>query len=417
MLSLHILSKCNIKPSNGILFQWINISARLCSSSSTSSDSSDSDSDTEKAKPKVTQVKSASPANATSDNKYDLENFLSNMIQARKLQNTIDVAMQPKKKSQAKLEKPVPFEKKIVSAAEDVANMLGGDKTKTTSDLLEKVLASRVQALREESASVERQNVNVKQSQKHNVQKNFQDKDMEKSIIRTLLDEYNRQPVKVVKESSQEKYTEKKSIIQNLLDDYNKQPVKVVEDSVTRKLLQSRKESKTQLENKEKPRTRLKDVNLWDGKPSQVFENMGAISPNIPELKTWAVLEQRELKAMTTYPPANVFQELILWTEQGKLWKFPIDNEQGMEEEHNVHFSEHVFMERHLKEWCPKSGPVRHFMELVCTGLSKNPYMTVQEKIGHIMWYKEYFGSKHDLLQEIGAIQEPIPDKLKQITE
>lgn len=49
----------------------------------------------------------------------------------------------------------------------------------------------------------------------------------------------------------------------------------------------------------------------------------------MPELKTWAALEQRELKALTTYPPANVFQELILWTEQGKLWKFPIDNEQG----------------------------------------------------------------------------------------
>jgi len=42
------------------------------------------------------------------------------------------------------------LEKKIVSAAENVANILGGDKTKTTSDLLEKVVASRVEALREE---------------------------------------------------------------------------------------------------------------------------------------------------------------------------------------------------------------------------------------------------------------------------
>lgn len=169
---------------------------------------------------------------------------------------------------------------------------------------------------------------------------------------------------------------------------------------------------------------------------------MSTASPNIPELKTWAALEQRELKAMTTYPPANIFQELILWTKQGKLWKFPIDNEQGlytisyilffflenktiqlflyisgMEEEHNVHFSEHVFMERHLKEWCPKSGPVRHFMELVCVGLSKNPYMTVQEKVAHIMWYKEYFKSKQDILQETGALQEPFPDTVKEITE
>lgn len=43
-------------------------------------------------------------------------------------------------------------EKKIINAAEDVANTLGGDKTKTTSDLLEKVLASRVEALRTEQA-------------------------------------------------------------------------------------------------------------------------------------------------------------------------------------------------------------------------------------------------------------------------
>jgi len=34
-----------------------------------------------------------------------------------------------------------------------VANTLGGDKTKTTSDLLQKVLASRVEALREEQIS------------------------------------------------------------------------------------------------------------------------------------------------------------------------------------------------------------------------------------------------------------------------
>jgi len=74
---------------------------------------------------------------------------------------------------------------------------------------------------------------------------------------------------------------------------------------------------------------RIKDIDLWNGKSSEIFEHMNAASPNIPELKTWATLEQRELKILTTYPPANIFQELILWTEQGKLWKFPIDNEQG----------------------------------------------------------------------------------------
>ena len=80
-----------------------------------------------------------------------------------------------------------------------------------------------------------------------------------------------------------------------------------------------------------------------------------------------------------------------------------------MEEEHSIHFSEHIFVERHVKEWCPRKGPIRHFMELVCVGLSKNPCMTVNEKIEHIMWYRDYFGSKQDLLKEIGAIEQDIP--------
>lgn len=71
------------------------------------------------------------------------------------------------------------------------------------------------------------------------------------------------------------------------------------------------------------------NVDLWNGKPSDIFDNMGSTSAEIPELKTWTALQQRELKMLTVYSPANIFQEMILWTEQGKLWKFPIDNEQG----------------------------------------------------------------------------------------
>lgn len=29
-------------------------------------------------------------------------------------------------------------------------------------------------------------------------------------------------------------------------------------------------------------------------------------------------------------PVSNAFEEQIRWTKEGKLWKFPIDNEQGM---------------------------------------------------------------------------------------
>ncbi len=53
-----------------------------------------------------------------------------------------------------------------------------------------------------------------------------------------------------------------------------------------------------------------------------------------------------------------------------------------------VPFHEHVFLERHLESWCPKRGPVRHFMELVCTGLQRNPYIDVDKKKEHLEWFR-----------------------------
>ncbi|KOC70047.1 28S ribosomal protein S31, mitochondrial, partial [Habropoda laboriosa] len=125
----------------------------------------------------------------------------------------------------------------------------------------------------------------------------------------------------------------------------------------------------------------------------------------VPELKIWNLCEEKELQLITTLFPKNGFEEMIQWTQEGKLWKFPIDNEQGMEKEYNVHFSKHVFLERHLENWCPLKGPIRYFMELVCIGLSKNPYMTIEEKQDHIMWYKDYFNDKRDLLQKLGLVE------------
>ena len=43
----------------------------------------------------------------------------------------------------------------------------------------------------------------------------------------------------------------------------------------------------------------------------------------------------------------------------------------------------------HVHTYCV--GPVRRFMEMVVTGLSKNPYYTVKEKHQQIQWYKKYF--------------------------
>ncbi|PBC29191.1 28S ribosomal protein S31 [Apis cerana cerana] len=125
----------------------------------------------------------------------------------------------------------------------------------------------------------------------------------------------------------------------------------------------------------------------------------------VPKFKMWDIWKEKELKFSIEKYPKNAFQEMIEWTKEGKLWKFPINNEQGMEDEYNVHFSKHVFLEHHLVPWCPSKGPIRHFMELVCVGLSKNPYMTIEEKYDHIMWYKNYFKDKQDLLQKLGIVE------------
>ena len=46
-------------------------------------------------------------------------------------------------------------------------------------------------------------------------------------------------------------------------------------------------------------------------------------------------------------------------------------------------FHEHVFLKHHIEDWCPTTGPVRHFMEVVCVGLQRNPYITVEKKVSH----------------------------------
>lgn len=70
----------------------------------------------------------------------------------------------------------------------------------------------------------------------------------------------------------------------------------------------------------------------------------------------------------------------------------------GMEDD--AEFHEHIFLEKHLEDF-PKQGPIRHFMELVICGLSKNPYLSVKQKIEHIEWFQKYFEEKKEFLQEI----------------
>lgn len=82
-----------------------------------------------------------------------------------------------------------------------------------------------------------------------------------------------------------------------------------------------------------------------------------------------------------------------------------------MDEEARVGFHEHIFLDQLLDEF-PKKGPIRHFMELIIVGLSKNPFFTAHEKHEHIAWYAEYFKDKYHLIDN----DSPLPlDSVQQV--
>lgn len=114
----------------------------------------------------------------------------------------------------------------------------------------------------------------------------------------------------------------------------------------------------------------------------------------------WDMEFANNLSQVTNHAPRNGIEEMIQWTKEGKMWHYPVNNEAGLEEEASVSFHEHIFLEKHLEEGFPHQGPVRHFMELVVAGLSRNPYLTVQQKKEHISWFRDYFQQKEEVLKE-----------------
>ena len=47
----------------------------------------------------------------------------------------------------------------------------------------------------------------------------------------------------------------------------------------------------------------------------------------------WKKCKEREMKILSSPTPKNFLDEMAVKTEQGILWKFPINNEQGIDEE------------------------------------------------------------------------------------
>jgi len=143
-------------------------------------------------------------------------------------------------------------------------------------------------------------------------------------------------------------------------------------------------------------------VSIFGAKPLGIFPKT-PVAQSSPPPGTLERCQERALQQAFLRAPSNWFEEMAVWTEQGKVWPFPVDNELGMEDEASIGFHEHVFVLRHLEPWCPKVGPIRHHMELVCHGLSINPYMTARRKRDIIEWHRDFFEEHRATLESVGA--------------
>ena len=50
-------------------------------------------------------------------------------------------------------------------------------------------------------------------------------------------------------------------------------------------------------------------------------------------LETWMKCEERYLRLLSTPTPRNYLEEMVDMTEKGVMWQFPIDNEQGIDQD------------------------------------------------------------------------------------
>ncbi|XP_071955160.1 uncharacterized protein [Antedon mediterranea] len=155
------------------------------------------------------------------------------------------------------------------------------------------------------------------------------------------------------------------------------------------------------------PYKRQRKRSIFERYRLNIFEPLEK-DKNVPTIDTkasiWEIEKQKELRMLTFYSIGNGFDEMTMLTEEGKLWQYPVNNEQGLEVEKDVGFHEHIFLGTHIASF-PKKGAIRHFMELVIQGLSMNPYIAVQQKKDNINWFWNYFKSKESILKETGAIE------------
>ena len=88
--------------------------------------------------------------------------------------------------------------------------------------------------------------------------------------------------------------------------------------------------------------------------------------------------------------------------------KLPTTNEEGSRTaDLDGHWSEHVFFHKYVDQFPP--GRIRTFVNAVACGLSQNPFLSVEEKIEHLEWFRQYFTQiESDLINNF-LIKDDIP--------
>ncbi|KAI7687116.1 hypothetical protein SSS_00360 [Sarcoptes scabiei] len=140
---------------------------------------------------------------------------------------------------------------------------------------------------------------------------------------------------------------------------------------------------------------RLKKTSLFSGECLGIFDPKEVYTVDLLNHNAfWEKLEKRKLQLQVHDIPENHFEEQIRWTKEGKLWHFPIDNEQGLHQEKETPFYDHVLLDNLLDDF-PQQGPVKQFMDLVIMGLSQNPFISVQRKRETVLFYKNFFEERN----------------------
>lgn len=275
----------------------------------------------------------------------------------------------------------------IVNAVKAVARSLPGDENKTIANLLDRLQAhddlTLAQARNDDQA---RQSINS---------------------IMSDMSIHNSKNIENIFPANQRNDTSDKIAKRHEIRELQKV------DGMGKKGLQRSETRKAKVDGdalKLRRRQKREALKLYAGKSLGIFDR--ETSTESGKISTFFdILEEDMRQQQVMYPPTNAFEEQIKWTSEGKLWTFPINNELGMQEETEVGFHEHVFLE-HLLDAFPKRGPIRHFMELVICGLSNNPYLTVQQKHDHVFWFEEYFKDKQKIIDEVVITH---PEKQAQI--